>query len=110
MLMPGLTLVGRQMPTDGGVLDLLGVDRDGRLVVFELKKEMLTRDAVAQIIDYCSWLESLTEVELAKHIVEHSGRDGIDKIDDLESWYGVRPGQAIDRLEADENGAGRSRR
>ena len=38
MLMPGLTLVGRQMPTDSGFLDLLGVDGDGRLVVFELKR------------------------------------------------------------------------
>ena len=37
MLMPGLTLVGRQTPSDGGgTLDLLGVDGDGRLVVFEL--------------------------------------------------------------------------
>ncbi len=61
MLMPGLTLVGRQTPIDGGFLDLLGVDEDGRLVVFELKREKLTRDAVAQAIDYCSYLESLTE-------------------------------------------------
>ena len=34
MLLPGLKLVGRQMPTEGGPLDLLGVDSDGRLVVF----------------------------------------------------------------------------
>ena len=26
-LMPGLTLIGRQTPTEGGPLDLLGVDR-----------------------------------------------------------------------------------
>ena len=32
LLMPGLTLVGRQTPVDGGKLDLLGVDADGRLV------------------------------------------------------------------------------
>ena len=38
MLMPGLTLVGRQTPTDTGNLDLLGVDVEGRLVVFELKR------------------------------------------------------------------------
>ena len=65
MLMPGLMLVGRQTPTDSGFLDLLGVDGDGRLVVFELKRERLTRDAVAQAIDYCSWLDSLTEAGLA---------------------------------------------
>ena len=90
MLMPGLTLVGRQTPTESGNLDLLGVDADGRLVVFELKRERLRRDAVAQIIDYCSWLESLTETELAEYIASHSGTNGVDKIDDFESWYGVR--------------------
>ena len=46
MLIPGLKPVGRQMPTAGGPLDLLGVDRDGRLVVFELKRGKITRDAV----------------------------------------------------------------
>ena len=73
MLMPGLTLVGRQTPTDSGLLDLLGVDADGRLVVFELKQEELMRDAVAQAIDYCSYLESLTEADLAAYIAAHSG-------------------------------------
>ena len=96
MLMPGLTLVGRQTPTDGGrALDLLGVDEDGRLVVFELKRDTLTRDAVAQVIDYCSWLESLPETDLAKYIAEHSGRNDIDEIDDFESWYGDRQGKQL---------------
>ena len=36
LLMEDLILVGRQTPTEGGPLDLLGVDGDGRLVVFEL--------------------------------------------------------------------------
>ena len=44
LLMPGLTLVGRQTPTPGGPLDLLGVDEDGRLVVFELKRGTLSRE------------------------------------------------------------------
>lgn len=90
MLMPGLTLVSRQSETDKGNLDLLGVDAEGRLVVFELKKGKLTRDAVAQVIDYGSWLESQTEAELATYIASHSGKKGIDKIDDFETWYDIR--------------------
>ena len=35
MLMRGLTLVGRQVPVATGFVDLLGIDGDGRLVVFE---------------------------------------------------------------------------
>ena len=45
LLMEGLTLIGRQVAAAGGSLDLLGIDADGRLVVFELKRGTLTRDA-----------------------------------------------------------------
>ena len=92
MLAQGLTLVGRQTPVEGGFLDLIGVDEDGRLVVFELKREKLTRDAVAQAIDYCSYLESLAETELTTYITNNSGSHGIEKIEDFESWYGDRHG------------------
>ena len=87
LLMPGLTLVGRQTQTKGGPLDLLGVDSDGRLVVFELKRGTLSRDAVAQIIDYASDLENMDLDALVNHISDKSGAHGIDKIDDLREWY-----------------------
>ena len=90
ILLPGLTIVGRQTPTTGGPLDLLGVDSSGQLIVFELKRGTVTRDAVTQAIDYASSLESMTEVELAVHIAERSGTNGIDKIDDFEEWYSQR--------------------
>ena len=90
LLMPGLTLVGRQTPTEGGPLDLLGVDSDGKLAVFELKRGTLSRDAVAQIIDYASDLDSMELGALAEHISERSGEHGIAKIDDFEEWYNQR--------------------
>ena len=88
LLIPGLRLVGRQMPTEGGPLDLLGVDEDGRLVVFELKRGTLSREAVAQIIDYASDLDLKSDDELAEHIADSSGAGGIEKIDDFEEWHG----------------------
>ena len=87
MLMPGLTLVGRQTRTEGGPLDLLGVDRYGRLALFELKRGSLNRGAVAQIIDYASYLEAMDDETLARHIADYSGRHGIDNIDDFGGWY-----------------------
>ncbi len=87
MLMPGLKLVGRQTPTANGYLDLLGVDSEGRLVVFELKREKLRREAVAQAVDYASWLDSLDDAELHGLIAENSGRRGIDAIANFEEWY-----------------------
>ena len=87
LLLEDLTLVGRQTPTEGGPLDLLGVDGDGRLVVFELKRGTLTREAVAQVIDYASYLDSMDLDDLANHISQRSGSYGIDKIEDFQNWY-----------------------
>ena len=87
LLEPGLKLIGRQVPTDGGPMDLLGVDQDGRLTVFELKRGPLTRDAVAQSLDYASDLEAYEFERLATLVQKYSGRLGIDKIEDFEDWY-----------------------
>lgn len=86
MLMPGLSLVGRQIQTDGGPLDLLGIDSNGQLVVFELKRGTLTRDAVAQVIDYGSALESWSEDEIITLILER-GWLGIQNRDDFDEWH-----------------------
>ncbi len=88
LLMDGMTLIGRQTPTEGGPLDLLGIDPDGKLVVFELKRGTLSRDAVAQIIDYASYLDSMDLDALASHIAKQSGARGIDKIENFHEWYG----------------------
>ena len=95
MLMRGLTLVGRQFPVETGYADLLGIDEDGRLVVFELKREKLTRDAVAQVLDYGTYLEALPDSELATLITERSGTGGITRISDFEEWYGSQGGESI---------------
>jgi hypothetical protein len=87
LLIPGLKLIGRQTDTPGGPLDLLGVDEDGRLAIFELKRGTLTRDAVSQLIDYASFLSAMDPEELSVHISERSGKLGIDKIDNFSSWY-----------------------
>lgn len=88
MLEPGIQLVGRQTPTEGGPSDLLGVDKHGRLVVFELKRGRLTREAVTQCIDYASALDAMDpEAEMAGHIAEQSGKHGIAEIGDFKEWY-----------------------
>ena len=61
LLMDGLTLIGRQISTDGGPLDLLGIDADGRLVVFELKRGTLTRfpASITSVVDAPRLVSSL---------------------------------------------------
>lgn len=87
MLESGLRLIGRQTPTQTGWLDLLAVDTNGRLVVFELKRGTFAREAVTQVLDYASSLDGMSTAELAKHVARQSGQGGIEQIDDFEQWY-----------------------
>lgn len=64
LLEGGLAIVGRQLQTQAGPLDLLAVDGSGTLVVVEIKRDALTRDAITQALDYASCLNELTEEEL----------------------------------------------
>ena len=73
-------------------LDLLGVDEDGRLSLFELKRGTLTRDAVAQVIDYAADLEARDPTDLADLLSRESRRHGIERIEDFEEWYGQQFG------------------
>lgn len=67
--------------------DLLGVDPDGEIVLFELKRGTLTREAVAEILDYASDLLERDSNDFANLIESSSGRSGIDRIDDFAEWF-----------------------
>lgn len=54
ILGPDLLVIGRQVPTKSGPLDLLAIDKGGNLVIIELKRDKLPRDVLAQAIDYAS--------------------------------------------------------
>ena len=85
--------------TGGGYLDLLAVDGDGRLVVYELKRGTLSRVAVAPVIDYASDLDSMGLDEIAKLVADQSGNTGIAKMDDFIAWYDSQyEGQSIESL------------
>ena len=63
---PNLLIIGRQVATDhGGRLDLLAMNPDGNLVVLELKRDMTPREAVAQLLDYGSWVRDLSVIDIA---------------------------------------------
>ncbi len=87
LLGKGMTIVARQAPTEGGPLDLLGVDESGRLVLFELKRGVLRRDAVAQALDYISDLVAGGVERIAELVEQSSGRLGVERIDDFQEWY-----------------------
>ena len=60
-----LLLIGRQVPTDyGKFIDLLAVDDEGALHVLELKRDRTPREVVAQVLDYGSWVQGLTDPQV----------------------------------------------
>ena len=71
-----LLIVARQVTTSfGGVVDLLGLDSEGRVHVLELKRDRTPRDVVAQVLDYGSWAESLSLGDIEHLFTEHRGED-----------------------------------
>jgi hypothetical protein len=60
-----LLIIGRQVSTDlGGSIDLLGVDREGNVVVVELKRDRTPRDVLAQALEYAAFAARLDVKEL----------------------------------------------
>jgi len=89
VLMDNFSVVARQYSSANSRsrMDLVGVDEEGRLTVIELKRGAANRDAIAQILDYGSYLEYESESELAQHLSDRSGNLGTVKIEDFPRWY-----------------------
>jgi len=58
ILSDDLLVIGRQVETEyGGAIDLLCLDRQGDVVIVELKRDKSPREVTAQILDYATWVK-----------------------------------------------------
>jgi len=89
----GLLIIGRQVKTDTGkILDLLAVDKEGRLVVIELKRGYAPREIIAQILDYSSWLSNIPErriEDIAKNYFQRIDSENNSLFEAFIKFYGV---------------------
>ena len=76
-----LLVLGRQVATaHGGRIDVLGLDKEGRVHVLELKRDRTSRDAVAQALDYGSWVARLGLDELERIFIDdHDGETQLEE-------------------------------
>ena len=66
-----LFVIGREVETDyKGYIDILCIDRQGDVVVVELKRDKTPREVTAQALDYASWVKDLSHndiIEIAEN-------------------------------------------
>lgn len=89
-----LLLIGRQVSTsDGKRVDLLAIDSLGQLHVIELKRDRTPRDAVAQLLDYGSWAQSLSHEEV---VAIHRAHDPSLPFEEaFATRFGVSPPESL---------------
>lgn len=83
-----IMIIGRQVMTKSGPIDLLGIDKLGNTVTIEIKRSELPRESLAQAIDYASdvaeWtVERLSEVctEYTKKTLQDTFNDAFPDVD-----------------------------
>ena len=69
-----MAIIGRQVQTRSGPLDLLGIDKSGNVVVVELKRNRLPREVLAQAIDYASDIANWSIDKLSEVCTDYTGK------------------------------------
>ena len=92
LLSDELLVIGRQIRQYGVPLDLLAVDRDGNLVVVELKRDRTPRDVVAQTLDYASWVQGLGRDDVEEYALEYLG---VSFSEAFRSVFGHEPPEVV---------------
>lgn len=77
LLRGDLTIVGRQIRTESGPLDLLALDPLGRWVVIELKAGSVRRETIGQAIDYAACIARMPFQELKEKVDRYLGHHGL---------------------------------
>ena len=76
----GLAIIGRQVQTKSGPLDLLAIDKAGNTVVVELKRDILPRESLAQSIDYVSDVAGWSIDKISEICTKYTGKSLDDVI------------------------------
>jgi hypothetical protein len=77
-----IVLIGRQVATQSGPLDLLGIDKTGNAVIIELKRDRLPREVLAQAIDYASDVATWSVERLSEECAKYHGKSLDDILSD----------------------------
>ncbi|REJ05128.1 hypothetical protein DY023_11155 [Microbacterium bovistercoris] len=89
LLGTALLVIGSEVITPYGKrLDLLAIDADGNLHVLELKRDRTPREVVAQVLDYGSWVSTLSRDDVIDIAEKYLGQPFEASFEDV---FGVAP-------------------
>lgn len=77
-----ILIIGEQVYTKSGPLDFLGIDRSGNTVIIELKRGKIPREALTQVIDYASDVESWDIDKLSEECIKYKNQELEDFLGD----------------------------
>ncbi|GAI51207.1 unnamed protein product, partial [marine sediment metagenome] len=81
-----ILIIGRQVTTNlNTFVDLLGIDKAGNTVVIELKRGKTSRETIAQLLEYASFVESLDYSQLNDIYQDYSGEES--SLEDYHQQY-----------------------
>jgi len=67
VLEKNLFVIGSEVPTENGFIDILGLNNKGDTIIIEIKKDQTARKVIAQILEYAEWVSrSISSDELNK--------------------------------------------
>ncbi|MBT9149323.1 MAG: endonuclease NucS domain-containing protein [Dehalococcoidia bacterium] len=75
-----IAIIGRQVMSKSGPIDLLGIDKTGNLVIVEIKRDKLPREALTQAIDYASDISEWAIEKIGEVCSEYTGKNLIEFI------------------------------
>lgn len=67
-------VLGREVETISGRIDILALDTEGNVVVIECKRDRTPRDVIAQILDYASYVNGLSTRDLEKIAIQKANK------------------------------------
>jgi hypothetical protein len=84
-----LLVIGREVQTDfNKSIDLLCLNRDGDVVIIELKRDRAPRDVLAQILEYASWVDDLPSDKILEVANEYLQKKGTDLEEAFQEKFG----------------------
>src|SRR5699024_4930943 len=79
-----LLIIGSEVITPHGKrVDLLAIDADGNLHVLELKRDRTPREVVAQVLDYGSWVSTLSRddvIDIAEKFLDEPFESAFEEV------------------------------